>query len=117
LGDQAIANYVISKTDSISDLLETATLLKESGLFTPGERPRSTVRIVPLFETIADLRACPEIMTGFLDLPFGRALVAGQNNLVEVMIGYSDSNKDGGYVTSNWEIRSAIVKLIAAAQP
>jgi len=116
LGDNAIANYVISMTHGVSDLLETATLLKESGLFVPGETPRCALRIIPLFETIADLRASEMIMAQFLDLPFGRALVAAQNNLFEVMIGYSDSNKDGGYATSNWEIRSAIVKLVALAR-
>ena len=110
-GEGAIANYVISKTASASDLLEVAILLKEAGLFAPGPAPACALRIVPLFETIQDLRAGAKIMAAYFDLPLARALVAGQGDLQEVMIGYSDSNKDGGYVTSNWEIRSAINAL------
>src|SRR4029077_17890025 len=71
---------------------------------------------IPLFETIEDLRASPQIMEQFFDSTLGRAILAAQDDLQEVMIGYSDSNKDGGYVTSNWEIRSAIVSLIALAK-
>src|SRR5262249_52477110 len=108
-GEGTVANYVISMAKSVSDILEPAILLKEAGLFSPGERPRCAVRIIPLFETIEDLRASPEIMRDYLDSKLGRAILAGQSDLQEVMIGYSDSNKDGGYVTSNWEIRSAIV--------
>ena len=112
-GERTVANYVISKAESVSDILEPAILLKEAGLFAPGDRPRTSVRIIPLFETIEDLRASANVMRAYFDLKLGRAIVASQNDLQEVMIGYSDSNKDGGYVTSNWEIRSAIVKLIA----
>jgi phosphoenolpyruvate carboxylase len=112
-GPESVANYVISKTASVSDLLETAVLLKEAGIFTPGERPSCGVRIVPLFETIEDLRAADEVMAAWFDLDPVRAMVEGQGRLQEVMIGYSDSNKDGGYVTSMWEIRSAIMRLVA----
>ena len=111
-GPGAIANYVISKATSPSDMLEVAILLKEAGLFTPGEAPASGLRIVPLFETIEDLHASDATMAAYLDLPIARAIIAAQDNLQEVMIGYSDSNKDGGYVTSNWETRSAIGRLI-----
>jgi phosphoenolpyruvate carboxylase len=111
-GEGAVANNVISKAASVSDLLEVAVLLKEAGLFTPGAPPACPLRIVPLFETIDDLRRGAEIMADFLDLPLGSSLVASQGGLQEVMIGYSDSNKDGGYVTSNWEIRSAINQLV-----
>jgi phosphoenolpyruvate carboxylase len=114
-GAAVIPHYVISMTESVSDLLEVALLLKESGLLTPGDSPCPALRIVPLFETIADLRASPAIMAQFFDTPLGRAILAEQNGGQEVMIGYSDSNKDGGYVTSNWEIRSALVNLIALA--
>jgi phosphoenolpyruvate carboxylase len=110
-GPRAVENYVISKAASVSDLLEVAILLKEAGLFAPGEPPVCALRIVPLFETIDDLRAGADIMAAYFDLPIARALVAGQGDLQEVMIGYSDSNKDGGYVTSNWEIRAAITSL------
>jgi phosphoenolpyruvate carboxylase len=115
-GEDAVANYVISKAESVSDLLEVAVLLKEAGLFVPGDRPVCALRIVPLFETIDDLRASARVMSAFFDLPLGRAILAAQDDLQEVMIGYSDSNKDGGYVTSNWEIRSALVALIALAK-
>ncbi len=117
-GDSAITNYVISHTESISDFLETAIVMKETGLFTPGERPRAALRIVPLFETIHDLRASDDIMRAWLDMPFVRALVESQGAIQEAMIGYSDSNKDGGYLTSNWEIRTSIARLtyLAAAR-
>ena len=82
----------------------------------PGERPQPGLRVVPLFETIKDLRNCATIMGDFFALPLGRAMLAAQDNLQEVMIGYSDSNKDGGYVTSNYEIRAAIRALLAEAK-
>jgi len=110
-GAGTIANYVISRTESVSDFLETAALMKESGLLTPGEPPRADLRIVPLFETVADLRASPDIMRAYLEVPFVRALLERQGAIQEVMIGYSDSNKDGGYLTSNWEIRASIAGL------
>ena len=112
-GAGAIANYVISKTQNVSDLLETALLMKEAGLFTPGPQPRASLRIVPLFETIDDLRASADTMSAYFDLPFVRDMLAAQEDIQEVMIGYSDSNKDGGYLTSNWEIRSGIAGLTA----
>jgi phosphoenolpyruvate carboxylase len=112
-GEGAVANYVISKTASPSDLLETALLMKEAGLLLPGETPRARLRIVPLFETIEDLRHSTEVMGRYFDAPLARAMIAAQDNLQEVMIGYSDSNKDGGYVTSNWEIYSGIARLVA----
>jgi phosphoenolpyruvate carboxylase len=115
-GAGAIANYVISRTESVSDFLEAAALMKESGLFTPGENPSAALRIIPLFETIADLRASSDVIRAWLELPFVRALLMGQGAVQEVMIGYSDSNKDGGYLTSNWEIRSCIARLTELGQ-
>ena len=115
-GDRAIANYVISKAATVSDLLETAVLMKEAGLFLPGEAPAASLRIVPLFETIEDLRCSHAVMNTYFDLPLARAIIAAQGGLQEVMIGYSDSNKDGGYVTSNWEIYSGIARLTALGQ-
>jgi phosphoenolpyruvate carboxylase len=111
-GDSAVENYVISMAKSVSDLLEVAILLKEAGLFTPGNRPHMGLRVIPLFETIDDLRGSANVMAAYFDMPLARAILSGQDDLQEIMIGYSDSNKDGGYVTSNWEIRSAIVRLI-----
>ena len=112
-GGGAVANYVISKSATPSDLLETAILMKEAGLFLPGIEPSAGLRIVPLFETIDDLRRSAEVMGEYFDQPLVRAMIAAQGNLQEVMIGYSDSNKDGGYVTSNWEIRAGIGRLVA----
>ena len=112
LGREAIRQYVISKTDGLSDLLEVAVLLKEAGLVTPGPRPSSQVQVVPLFETIADLQGAAATMRRWFALPEARSLVASLGDAQEVMLGYSDSNKDGGYVTSNWELYKAEVDLV-----
>jgi len=112
-GEGAIAQYVISKAATPSDLLETSLLMKEAGLFRPGDRPEARLRVVPLFETIEDLRQSSHVMETYFDTPLAQATIAAQGNLQEVMIGYSDSNKDGGYVTSNWEIYSGIARLVA----
>jgi phosphoenolpyruvate carboxylase len=109
-------NYVISKADSVSDILEVAVLLKEVGLLRPqppsGTGGRLDVDIVPLFETIGDLQRCGRIMDDLLGLPTYRRLLASRGGTQEVMLGYSDSNKDGGYLTSNWELYKAEVKLV-----
>jgi len=111
-GPQAIRAYIVSNTTSVSDLLEVYVLLKEVGLFHPGEHPRTDVFAEPLFETIGDLRAAPETMRTYLSLPLIKALLA-EERLQEVMIGYSDSNKDGGYLTSTWELHQASRALLA----
>lgn len=111
-GVKAVRNYAISKADSVSDMLEVAVLLKEGGLLVPGDEPTSPVQIVPLFETIEDLQNAPRIITEALRLPEMRALIEAGSGVQEIMIGYSDSNKDGGYVTSNWEIHQAISALV-----
>jgi len=113
LGPDALRQYVISKADSVSDLLEVAVLLKECGLATPGAQPASRLQIVPLFETIADLRQAPATMAAWFALPEARSLVGSLGGVQEVMLGYSDSNKDGGYVTSNWELYKAATELVA----
>jgi len=110
LGPEAITASIISNTESVSDLLELAVLMKEAGLLTPADAPG--VQIVPLFETINDLRNCTGIMERLLALPAYRRLVEKRGNLQEVMLGYSDSNKDGGYFTSGWELHKAEEKLI-----
>jgi phosphoenolpyruvate carboxylase len=112
LGTEAIRQYVISKTDGLSDLLEVAVLLKEVGLVTPGANPSARVQVVPLFETIADLQGAAATMRRWFALPESRSLVASLGDAQEVMLGYSDSNKDGGYVTSNWELYKAEVELV-----
>jgi phosphoenolpyruvate carboxylase len=110
-GPDAIPNYVISKAGSASDVLEVALLLKEAGLLRPGEDLLS-LNIVPLFETILDLRQCPQVMDDLLSIPAYRTLLAGRGNVQEVMLGYSDSNKDGGFVTSGWELYKAEIALV-----
>jgi phosphoenolpyruvate carboxylase len=111
-GPEAIRQYVISKTDSVSDLLEVAVLLKEVGLVTPGAAPTSRLQIVPLFETIADLQHSAQTMRAWFAIPAARSMVASLGDTQEVMLGYSDSNKDGGYVTSSWELYKAEVALV-----
>ena len=110
-GTAALPNCIISKTDGVSDLLELALLLKESGLLLPGATPRLDVNIIPLFETIEDLQKSAATMAGVFDIPAYRALIAGRGNEHEVMLGYSDSNKDGGFLTSGWELYKAEIEL------
>jgi len=110
-GAQAIENYIIAKTDGVSDLLEVALLLKECGLLLPSTR-NLAVNIVPLFETIPDLRNCPRIMDELLSLPTYRELLRSRGDLHEIMLGYSDSNKDGGFLTSGWELYKAEIALV-----
>jgi phosphoenolpyruvate carboxylase len=105
-GRRAIDTYVISKTTAISDLLEVYVLLKEVGLFAPGDPTRSPIQVAPLFETIADLEAAPQTMRDFLALPTLRPHLAARG-VQEIMIGYSDSNKDGSYLTSIWALHEA----------
>ena len=110
-GAAALPNYIISKTDGVSDVLEVAVLLKEAGLLHPGPQPRLDLNIIPLFETIDDLRQSPDIMDSLLALPVYRQLLASRGNEQEVMLGYSDSNKDGGFLTSAWELYQAEIAL------
>jgi len=109
-GRDAIRAHIVSNTTSMSDLLEVYLLLKEVGLFTPGDPARTQVFAEPLFETIADLRAAPDIMGRYLALPLIRQLVEPVG-IQEVMIGYSDSNKDGSYLTSTWELHQGSLAL------
>ncbi|MCF8706864.1 phosphoenolpyruvate carboxylase [Rhizorhapis sp. SPR117] len=108
-GSQCITVYNISKAESVSDMLEVNILLKEAGLWRAadnGDPPHAAIMAVPLFETIADLEAAPEIMAAYFGLPEIDALVT-QRGHQEVMIGYSDSNKDGGYLTSTWGLHQS----------
>lgn len=102
-GRQCITHYIVSMAQSVSDLLEVHVLLKEAGLYVPGEKPQAHIMAIPLFETIADLEGAPAIMEAWLGLP-EVAKVAAERGYQEVMIGYSDSNKDGGYLTSTWQL-------------
>ena len=105
-GPAAITTYNISKAESVSDLLEVHVLLKEAGLYRSGDPPEAAIMAVPLFETIGDLERAPEIMSAWLGLPEVAALAAARGHQ-EVMVGYSDSNKDGGYLTSVWSLHMA----------
>ena len=111
-GRAALPHYIISKCDGVSDLLEVALLLKEAGLATGGAAPGVDLDIIPLFETISDLQRAGDIMQAAFDLPAYRALVTARGNVQEVMLGYSDSNKDGGFLTSGWELYQAELALM-----
>jgi phosphoenolpyruvate carboxylase len=102
-GRDCIRHYIVSMAQSVSDLLEVHVLLKEAGLYVPGEPPQAHIMAIPLFETIADLDAAPPIMAAWLGLPEVAAIATARGHQ-EVMIGYSDSNKDGGYLTSTWQL-------------
>jgi phosphoenolpyruvate carboxylase len=115
-GPRAVPHYVVSKAESVSDVLEVCVLLKEAGLLTPGEHPTSTVDVVPLFETIDDLQRAPYTLQQLLGLEPYRRLLASRGQRQEVMIGYSDSNKDGGYLTSSWSLYRAQIDLAAVAR-
>ncbi len=114
-GAAALPNCIISKTDGVSDLLEVALLLKESGLLLPvngpGALPQLAMNIIPLFETIGDLRQAGPVMDAIFQLPLYRQLAKSRGDEQEVMLGYSDSNKDGGFLTSGWELYQAEVQL------
>ncbi|HEY1604958.1 MAG TPA: phosphoenolpyruvate carboxylase [Allosphingosinicella sp.] len=105
-GPDSITTYLISMARSVSDLLEVNLLLKEAGLWQPGDPPRAAIMAVPLFETIGDLERAPEVMSEWLGLPEIEATTKARG-YQEVMIGYSDSNKDGGYLTSVWSLHQA----------
>jgi phosphoenolpyruvate carboxylase len=110
-GKRAIRNYIISHTETVSDLLEVMLLQKETGLFKPGSG-KSDAMVIPLFETIPDLQRAADIMRDWMALPVVARVIEHQGRLQEVMLGYSDSNKDGGFLTSNWELYQAEIKLV-----
>ena len=126
-GRKICKTYIISMTNFVSDVLEVLLLSQEAGLYDPATC-HTAVRIVPLFETVEDLKRAPEVMRDLFELPLYRAALAGgyqyvsaspgtdrnkateplkPNDLQEVMLGYSDSNKDSGFLSSNWEIHKA----------
>src|SRR6516164_3016785 len=110
-GAEAIPQCIISMCKGVSDMLEVALLLKEAGLVDPSGR--SAINIVPLFETIEDLQASSRIMDRLLSMHDYRKLVDSRGSVQEVMLGYSDSNKDGGFVTSGWELYKAEIGLVS----
>jgi phosphoenolpyruvate carboxylase len=110
-GKDCVASCIVSKTNAVSDILEAALLLKEGGLLRPNEQELDA-DIVPLFETIQDLRNGGRVMDQLLSLPFYRALLERPMRTQEVMLGYSDSNKDGGFLTSGWELYKTEIEML-----
>ncbi|MFV0358251.1 phosphoenolpyruvate carboxylase [Tropicimonas sp.] len=109
-GPRAVVTSIISNAQSVSDVLELCVLLKQAGLLSLDGR--CSIAIVPLFETIADLRDGPGIMRALFEMAEYRRIVAAQDDVQEIMLGYSDSNKDGGLVTSGWELYKAERALV-----
>ena len=113
-GGRICRTYVISMSHTVSDLLEVLLLAKEAGLVDP-QAPRSDLLVVPLFETVEDLKAAPAVMERLFSEPFYRQLITSLSPsgrpLQELMLGYSDSNKDSGFLSSNWEIHQAQIAL------
>ncbi|MCS4295673.1 phosphoenolpyruvate carboxylase [Comamonas sp. BIGb0152] len=115
-GHEAIRHYIISHTESVSDLLEVLLLQKEVGLLNGrinDGQSRATLIVSPLFETIDDLRHAASIMREYYALPHIAALIQRSGAEQDIMLGYSDSNKDGGIFTSNWELYQAELALVA----
>ena len=117
-GARAVRNYIISHTETVSDLVEVMLLQKETGLLQgrlgdANDPARAALMVIPLFETIPDLRNAPHIMRDLLALPGVDSIIEHQGNEQEVMLGYSDSNKDGGFLTSNWELYRAELALVS----
>ncbi|WCM20715.1 phosphoenolpyruvate carboxylase [Paraburkholderia bryophila] len=117
-GARAVRNYIISHTETVSDLVEVMLLQKETGLLhgrlgDANDPARAGLMVIPLFETIPDLRNAPHIMRDLISLPGVDSLIEHQGNEQEVMLGYSDSNKDGGFLTSNWELYRAELALVS----
>lgn len=117
-GKNCINSYLISMTRGASDLLEVMVLAKEVGLYRvePDGTVVCSIQSVPLFETIDDLHAAPQIMKRLFDLPVYRRSVQARNDVQEIMLGYSDSNKDGGVVTANWELLVAMNDITAMSK-
>ncbi len=107
---QAIGPFILSMTTSADDLAGVLLLARYAGF----DREMPELRVVPLFETIADLRAAPDIMRRFLLIPSARRCLTRGNRPVEIMLGYSDSNKDGGFLCSSWEVTCAQSKVVTA---
>ncbi|MEP4648778.1 MAG: phosphoenolpyruvate carboxylase [Ilumatobacter sp.] len=118
LGRRAVPHYVISMANAVSDVLEVAVLLKEVGLLrtaTSRSPARCDLDIVPLFETIGDLAGSADTLAALLAHPVYGELIASRSDVQEVMIGYSDSNKDGGYLSSQWNLFAAQAALVDVA--
>jgi phosphoenolpyruvate carboxylase len=115
LGIEALPSCIVSHTEGVSDLLEAAIMLREAGILRPAEG-RLDLNIIPLFETIPDLQRSGAILDELLSLPSYRRLLDSRDGVQEVMVGYSDSNKDGGFLTSLWELYKAELSLVEVAR-
>ncbi|CCK83627.1 Phosphoenolpyruvate carboxylase [Lactobacillus equicursoris 66c] len=113
LGENVIKQHIISHTESISDMLEQAIMLKEYGLL---DSEKARVQVVPLFETVEDLQNSRAIMKRYLNFDIVKRWVASKGNYQEIMLGYSDSNKDGGYLASCWSLYKAQKELTAIGE-
>ena len=114
-GSRAVRNYIISHTETVSDLLEVMLLQKESGLLHGSWHSNGgqmDLMVIPLFETIPDLQRAADIMQQWMSLPLVQTMIEKQGRMQEVMLGYSDSNKDGGFLTSTWELYKAETALV-----
>lgn len=113
LGEDACHTYIISGADSVSDVLEVLLMAQEGGLLgaAPGDQRSGAIRVVPLFESVESLRTSGAIIDRLLGLDLHRDTLARWGNVQEVMVGYSDSNKDAGFLTSNWELYRAKAEL------
>jgi phosphoenolpyruvate carboxylase len=111
-GRAALPNHIISKADAVSDMLELALMLQQVSLLEGSASHQLHINIIPLFETIEDLRGCGPIMDELFAIPYYRQLLSNRGHTQEVMLGYSDSNKDGGYITANWELYKAELELV-----
>ena len=112
LDSEAFGNFILSMTQTVSDILGVYFLAKITGIFSgENEKEYSRLSIVPLFETIEDLRTGPMIVKELLAVPIISKTIKQKTGIQEVMIGYSDSNKDGGYFTANWELNRAQASL------
>ncbi|MGH7633761.1 MAG: phosphoenolpyruvate carboxylase, partial [Gemmatimonadaceae bacterium] len=113
---RAFGSFIISGTEDTGDILSAYLLAKEADLFVDAAGVEScTLPIVPLFETIEDLRRAPAVMRELFAVPVVKRTVRALGGVQEVMIGYSDSNKDGGFLTSNWELYKAQLRLARVA--
>ena len=117
--EPAVETFVLSMARGASDVLAVVYLARRSGLVEVDEEGRcknGTIGVTPLFETVDDLEAAPEVLRGLLEDPVYRSFITARGDVQEIMLGYSDSGKDAGYVTSNWTLYKAQVKLAAAAR-
>jgi len=112
LDNEAFGNFILSMTKTVNDILGVYFLAKITGIFSgENEKEFSRLSIVPLFETIEDLRSAPKIVQELLAVPIISKTIKQKTGIQEIMIGYSDSNKDGGYFTANWELNRAQASL------